>query len=86
MTLEYQDITGGSYSHEWEIDTLLYWGLNYRLQVHKRRGGQSRRSPRTGGSSRKISRTMGRGRRAYLPKGVAVGFSCSLFIVTSSLP
>ena len=27
VTVEYQDITGGSYSHEWEVDPLLYQGL-----------------------------------------------------------
>jgi hypothetical protein len=27
VTVEYQDITGGSYSHEWEIDPMLYQGL-----------------------------------------------------------
>ncbi len=27
VTVEYQDITGGSYSHNWEIDPLLYQGL-----------------------------------------------------------
>jgi hypothetical protein len=27
VTVEYQDITGGSYSHEWEIDPLPYQGL-----------------------------------------------------------
>jgi hypothetical protein len=27
VTVEYQDITGGSYSHDWEIDPLLYQGL-----------------------------------------------------------
>src|SRR3712207_4899737 len=27
VTANYQDITGGSYSHEWEIDALLYQGL-----------------------------------------------------------
>ena len=27
VTVNYQDITGGSYSHEWEIDPLLYQGL-----------------------------------------------------------
>ena len=27
MTVNYQDITGGSFSHEWEIDPLLYAGL-----------------------------------------------------------
>ena len=27
VTVEYEDITGGTYSHEWEIDPLLYQGL-----------------------------------------------------------
>jgi hypothetical protein len=27
VTVEYQDITGGSYSHEWEICPMLYEGL-----------------------------------------------------------
>jgi hypothetical protein len=27
VTVNYQDITGGSYSHEWEVDPLLYQGL-----------------------------------------------------------
>jgi hypothetical protein len=27
VTVEYQDITGGSHSHEWEIDPVLYQGL-----------------------------------------------------------
>ena len=27
VTVNYQDITGGSYSHTWEIDPLLYQGL-----------------------------------------------------------
>ncbi len=27
MTVNYQDITGGSYSPSWEIDPLLYQGL-----------------------------------------------------------
>ena len=27
VTVEYQDITGGSYSHTWEIDPMLYQGL-----------------------------------------------------------
>ena len=27
VTVNYQDITGGSYSHSWEIDPLLYQGL-----------------------------------------------------------
>jgi hypothetical protein len=27
VTVNYQDITGGSFSHEWEIDPLLYQGL-----------------------------------------------------------
>jgi hypothetical protein len=25
--VNYQDITGGSYSHDWEIDPMLYQGL-----------------------------------------------------------
>ena len=27
VTVSYQDITGGSYSHDWEIDPMLYQGL-----------------------------------------------------------
>ena len=27
VTVSYQDITGGSYSHDWEIDPTLYQGL-----------------------------------------------------------
>ena len=27
VTVRYQDITGGSYSHDWEIDPMLYQGL-----------------------------------------------------------
>ena len=27
VTVEYQDITGGSYTHTWEVDPLLYQGL-----------------------------------------------------------
>jgi hypothetical protein len=27
VTVEYQDITGGSYSHTWEVDPMLYQGL-----------------------------------------------------------
>jgi hypothetical protein len=27
VTVEYQDITGGAYSHEWEVDPALYKGL-----------------------------------------------------------
>ena len=27
VTVEYQDITGGSFSHTWEVDPLLYQGL-----------------------------------------------------------
>lgn len=27
VTVNYQDITGGSYSHDWEIDPMLYQGL-----------------------------------------------------------
>jgi|SRR5215217_3641757 len=27
VTVNYQDILGGSYSHDWEIDPLLYQGL-----------------------------------------------------------
>jgi hypothetical protein len=27
VTVNYQDITGGSFSHEWEVDPLLYAGL-----------------------------------------------------------
>ncbi len=27
VTVEYEDITGGSYSHEWEVDPSLYEGL-----------------------------------------------------------
>ena len=27
VTVNYQDITGGSFSHEWEIDPMLYQGL-----------------------------------------------------------
>ena len=27
VTVNYQDITGGSFSYEWEIDPLLYAGL-----------------------------------------------------------
>ena len=27
VTVSYQDITGGSYSHTWEIDPMLYQGL-----------------------------------------------------------
>ena len=27
VTVNYQDITGGAFSHEWEVDPLLYAGL-----------------------------------------------------------
>ena len=27
VTVEYEDITGGNYSHDWEVDPTLYEGL-----------------------------------------------------------